>query len=73
MAGLFYLQINLLFILYNEFWDTIKDIILLNCFSGILKQKHITKANSVNFHHSDNFLYMLVEVLTIALYIHIAS
>lgn len=74
MAGLFHLQINQLFILYNKFWCIVRDIVLLNCFSIILKQKYIIKiANNVNFHHFDNFLYMVIKALTITLCMHVVS
>lgn len=74
MAGLFYLQIKLLFMLFDKFWDITGNIVSLNCFSSILKQKYITKAaNSTNFHHFDDILYMVVEALTITLCIYIAD
>lgn len=60
--------------IFDKFYDIIKDIVLLNYFSGILKQKHITKVvNSVNFYWSNNFLHMVMETLTIALYIYIIN
>ncbi len=60
--------------LFDRFWGIVSDIVLLNCYAGILKQKYIKKdADNNHFYYSNDFLQMLIEALVIALYIHLAQ
>ena len=74
VAGLFHMQINFLSMLFNRFWGVAGDIVSLNRYAGILKQKYIKKdADNSHFHHSDDFLQTVIEALVIALCIHSAK
>ena len=74
VAGLFHLQMNFLSMLFDRFWGVAGDIVSLNRYAGILKRKYIKKdADNNHFHHSDDFLQMLIEVLVIALCIYLAQ
>lgn len=43
--------------LLNWFWGIVRDIISLNRYVGILKQKYITKAaNNNHFYYFDDFI-----------------
>ena len=74
VAGLFHLQMNFLSMLFDRFWSVAGDIVSLNRYAGILKRKYITKAADNNhFHHSDDFLRMVIEALIITLCMHSAG
>ncbi len=74
VAGLFHLQMNFLSMLFDRFWGVAGDIVSLNRYASILQRKYIKKdADNNHFHHSDDFLRTLIEVLVIALCIHSAQ
>lgn len=74
IARLFYLQMNIITILFGQSWNIIRNIIFLNCFSGILKQRHIKKLlNNNSFYYFDNFFYIVVKALVIALFMYAVS
>ncbi|WP_375449348.1 hypothetical protein [uncultured Nostoc sp.] len=74
VARLFHLQMNFLSMLFDWFWDIAGDIVSLNRYAGILKQKYITKAADNNhFYHSDDFLRTVMEALIITLCMHPAG
>lgn len=63
---------NLFSVLLDKFWGIAGNIISFNYFSDILKQNYISKVvNNTNFHHSDDFLHIVIEALTIILYMYI--
>ena len=65
---------NFLFILFDQFWGVAGDIVSLNYYAGILKQKYVTKAADNNhFHHSDNFFRTIMEALVITVCMHLAG
>lgn len=50
------------------------NISSVDYYNGILKQKYIKKdINNNYFYYSNDFLQMIIEVLVIALYIHLAK
>ena len=54
--------------LFGKFWGVTGDLGSLNWYSGILKQKHISKkSNKNNFQQTDNFFYIIIKVIVIAL------
>ncbi len=60
--------------LFDWFWGVAGDIVSHNRYTGILKRKYIKKnADNNHFHHSDDFLRMLIEALVIALCIQSAQ
>lgn len=64
---------NFLSILFDRFWAIVGDIVLLNYYTGILKQKYVTKiADNNHFYHFDDFFQTIMEVLVTMLYIYLA-
>ncbi len=60
--------------LFNRFWAVAGDIVSLNRYTSILKRKYIKKdADNSHFHHSNDFLQTVIEVLVITLCIHLAK
>lgn len=58
--------------LFGKFWGISSNIVSLNRFAGILKQKYISKVvENGNFHHSNDFFRMIIEAIVITLYINI--
>ena len=71
MVGFFYLQVNLISILFDKFWRIAGDMIFLNCYSNILKRKHISKKPDNNsFHHTDEFFLIVIEAMVVTLFMH---
>ena len=55
--------------LFNWFWGIARDIVSLNNYVGILKQKYIIKAIDNNhFYYCNDFLQLVIEALGIMLY-----
>ena len=74
VAGLYHMQMNFLSMLFNWFWSVAGDIVSLNRYAGILKRKYIKKdADNSHFHHSNNFLQIVIKVLVIALCIYLVK
>ena len=60
--------------LFDRFWGVASNIVSLNCYAGILKQKYIKKdADNNHFYRSDDFLQTSIKALVIALCIHLAQ
>ena len=64
---------NLLLMLFGKFWGVAGDVISLNCYSSILKRKHIyKKPDNNNFYHTNKFFYIVIEAMVVTLCMHIA-
>ncbi len=60
--------------LFDRFWGIARDIVSLNYYIGILKQKYVTKAVDNNhFYHSNDFLQMVIKAIVITLCIYLAK
>lgn len=60
--------------LFKKFWGVAGDLVSLNRYSGILKQKHISKkSDNNNFQQTDDFFRVIIEAMVIALYMYIAG
>lgn len=65
---------NLIYMLFGKYWGVAGDVVFLNCYSGILKRKHIfKKPDNNNFHHIDKFFYIVIEAMVVTLYMDIAG
>ena len=74
VAGLFHLKMKVLSMLFDWLWGIAGDIVSLNHYTGILKQKYIAKAADNNhFQYFHDFLQMVIKVLIITLYLHLAK
>lgn len=74
VAGLFHLQINVLFLLFGKFWGVAGSIVGLDHYNGKLKRKYIAKAAQTKyFHHSDDFFRTVIEALVVSLCMHTAG
>ncbi len=71
MAGLFHLEMNFLSMLFGKFWGVAGDMVSLNRYHDILKQKYVSKtADNNNFHHFDDFFRTVIEAMVVTLCIH---
>ena len=60
--------------LFDRFWGVARDIISLNNYAGIFKQKYVTKGTDNNhFYHSNDFFLRIIEILVITLCIYLAG
>lgn len=60
--------------LLGKFWKIIGNMVSLNCYSGILKRKHISKkSDNNNFHHMDKFFYIVIKAMVVILCIYKAG
>ncbi len=73
VAGFLHIQINLLSMLFNQFWGVADNVIFLNHYSGILKRKHIYKRlDNNNFYYMDEFFRVVIKAMVVTLCIHVA-
>ncbi len=48
-------------------------MVFLNCYSRILKRKHICKKpDNNNFHHTNKFFYVVIEAMVVILCMDVA-
>lgn len=74
VAGLFILEINLIFMLFGKFCGVASNVVSLNWYSSILKCKHIARqTDNNNFQQTDNFFRVVIEAMVIALCIRVAG
>ena len=60
--------------LFGKFWRIVGNMISLNCYSSILKRKHISKKpDNNNFPYIDKFFYVMIEAMVMILYKHKAG
>ncbi len=73
VAGFFHLQINLLSMMFGKFWGGTDNVVFLNCYSGILKRKHICKKpDNNNFHYINKLFRVVIETIVVTLCMHLA-
>lgn len=68
IAGLFYLQINLLIMIFGKFWKKPRNVASLDQYARVLKQPKVSK-NMENFHTYNMFFKHIINAYAIILVI----
>lgn len=60
--------------LFSKFWGIARNVLIINCYSDILKRKHMCKKlDNNNFYYTDTFFRIIIEAMAVILYIYIAK
>lgn len=60
--------------LFGKFWRIAGNVVSLNCYSGILKRKHINKKpDNNNFYHTDEFFRVMIKFIVVTQCMHEAG
>lgn len=72
IAGLFYLQMNLFTMLFDQFWGKSGNIASLHRYQGVLKRPNVSK-DMKNFYAYNTFFKHVVDTHIIALFMKTTS